>query len=118
MTNQQTNDSLARSIESLGAVEVAPGRYAVPMGGLDKPTSWALATAEQLAAREPMTSMKPQDYPRLPSWWSPERRFAITTGTLETFPDLEMAEAFRDLNYTSLDHIVTASLQTGEEIPA
>jgi hypothetical protein len=60
----------------------------------------------------------------MPFWWSPEQRFAIkyameTKGQLyAVFATAEEATNYRDLNHTSLDRVITADLETGEEIPA
>jgi len=64
----------------------------------------------------------------MPSWWSPEQRFAVRNrdgslkeslrldGSPATFATMEYAH--RSTTYGDRAHIVTASLETGEEIPA
>lgn len=133
-----TNDALARAIEYLGAVEVAPGKYVVAQG-LDR-RNWVVPARAletwwnryHYALGEPTDSCPPpvtavclytDELPVLmPAWWSPEQRFATVYDDPaldpEPTPYATLAEARSATVRTGIRHAITASLETGEEVPA
>jgi hypothetical protein len=89
-------DSLAKAIADLGAVEVAPGRYAFKgVNGYGEPR-WLIGTAEQISDPDDMPIIETV----MPAWWSPSSR--------ETYvwPDGFTVKR------------ITADLSSGEEVPA
>jgi hypothetical protein len=111
---------LQSAIDRLGAVEVAPGRYALDDD--ETPKSWYVATAQGLLWLDSEQRF-PDDDEQVgvvrikPKWWSPERRYAHidyngihrSRGTKEDAERVWMAGPGR---------IVTADLATGAEVPA
>lgn len=126
-----THDALARVIDYLGAVEVAPGRYAVPMGSLGNPPCYQIATATQIAYREVGSACS--FWPKMPQWWTPERQFAWLCWVLDDVsgPN-EMGKLAKREIGTLTDYdgevapliargahadCITVDLSTGEEVP-
>lgn len=124
------SETLRRAIDHLGAIEVAPGRYAYRVErcahGFDDshrscPTAgdqcegtlgrWNVFGAVVYSNRL-CTSFK--DLVEMPAWWSPTRRFAVGVSTKLAFATLEEARAAFDAPHD----VFTASLETGEEVPA
>jgi len=133
--------ALSKAIASLGAVEVAPGRYAVRpdlLGDRWRFTSEqalrVLGSALTLATRDErsITSALWREHSGnlvyAPSWWSPEQRFAwkLTHGSsdVDNRRFESEGEAYHGMHsYTttyargiSVERI-TADLESGEEIP-
>jgi hypothetical protein len=117
---------LARAIEYLGAVEVAPGRYAMTWG-----RRWYVTDAEGveltrlLGAGEMIASIPC----KMPAWWSPENRVMLRCpscqGVISRWPKDDAWKVDRcehcdgiliepDAGYDR----ITADLETGEEVPA
>jgi len=117
----ETNDSLTKAIALLGAVEVAPGRYAwqPPIGGW----TWNICTTEDLLSGWPSRSGEIFGVP-MPSWWSPSHRFAWL-GPVDSLHPADRGDrhlyvsspASRDESVSRYQRI-TASLETGAEVPA
>jgi hypothetical protein len=106
------DDSLARAVEYLGAVEVAPGRYAFRAFG-EGP--WKIA--DHLETWPINENSTPAYRVEMPSWWSPEHR------TTERCPHGKLAaQACRytacGMGENATEWVrITADLATGEEIP-
>lgn len=107
-----TSDSLAKAIAYLGAVEVAPGRYAMTWG-----KRWYVTDAEgveltRLLGGGEMIAHIPTV---MPSWWTPERRFALKFNgkilCVGDKADILQIKGPRDI-------LVTADLETGQEVEA
>ena len=132
MKTPQTNDSLAKAVACLGAVEVAPGQYAVPRGV----NPWACCPTAALAAFDSYPDFSAWyeargDVADAPSWWSPEQRFAWAldrkTGNKREAFDGTQDEGIKALSRLAC-HItnglprgrkrITADLTTGAEVPA
>lgn len=130
----QTN-SLDRAIAYLGAVEVAPGRYALRMqdfwATMDAETTRWLADSCQryLGTRDPnalddtealydaWATLQTRAV-KMPSWWKPERRYAWRING-ETFADYRaLKEAYPRRVPSGSVQRITADLSTGKEIPA
>jgi hypothetical protein len=119
----QTNDSLSKAIAYLGAVEVAPGRIAVPENG-----RWFIMNPHDVLI---IAQDRPDVFTgtsiRMPAWFSPEQRFAwrfIPAGAAVAGNDgagvyTTQAEAERKKLFAD-DRIerITADLETGEEVQA
>ena len=122
-----TTDALARAVESLGAVEVEPGRYALqPEDGKGEPWYTVSTNALSLcgyvpdsvwlAVRRHLTPM--------PSWWTPEQRAIWKVREITDDGNLVRTD-FRDDNlpqerlpYEVWRERITADLITGEEVTA
>lgn len=104
-------DALQRAIETLGAIEVAPGRYAY-QSGIKEPQAWRVTTDELVCE---YGEARLRHGVLMPAWWTPEQRFAViaTNGKTCPAPTRELAKA---ANVGAL--IVTASSETGEEVVA
>lgn len=110
---------LERAFETLGAVQVERGRHAF-MQGIDNrwwvaPTAslarWAtLRDASGYAIDAPTNAR--YDAKLMPSWWTPERRFAVGYSTKLAFATREDAQRAFDARHD----IYTADLSTGEEV--
>lgn len=107
MKTPQTNDSLAKAIAYLGAVEVAPGRYAFRAFG-EGP--WKIA--EHLETWPINENSSPAYRVEMPAWWSPDQRFAWRDAKGFMYFHAERAKA-----YNATERI-TADLETGAEVPA
>ena len=118
MKTPQTNDSLAKAIAYLGAVEVAPGRYAAKIFDSSATGRWHLFPAERLKAIAcDMDDPRVLWWPALrsvemPAWWSPDQRFAWRDAKGFMYFHAERAKA-----YNATERI-TADLTTGAEVPA
>lgn len=113
----QTNDALASAIAALGAVEVAPGRYAIP------PTSdsyWRMAAKDEMELFALSKGVRRiwwrQARLKMPAWWSPERRYYMRRKGETTGVPIRSPEPHKQYQYAF--DIITASLETGEEVPA
>ena len=131
MANQ---DALARAIEYLGAVEVAPrnndeqsGFYAWKDGGLPQ---WRVARGCDIeSAFDGYSFASEPDHVSMPSWWKPDSRFAYRplrnddgTRWLEGpddgyFVKQGTAALLRHGRARGAERI-TADLETGEEVSA
>lgn len=105
---------LADAVKYLGAVEVAPGRYAWEVG-----RQWVTDSAENLAAfgadrtDERGSALLNETPVFMPSWWSPERPYAVRDiNSGKIVPDAVLRGS--PLAYQG----VTADLATGELIAA
>lgn len=110
------NDFLAKAVAALGAVEVAPGRFAFRAFG-EGP--WKIA--EHLETWPINENSSPAYRVEMPAWWSPNQRFAvvyagpITAGQMtRAFASVKEALAYKAF---SDDRIITADLETGAEMP-
>jgi hypothetical protein len=117
MTSYETNanqvkprqGSLQKAIDSLGAVEVAPRRYATRASG-----RWIVTSAEYL--QEAAESGIGPIGASMPEWWKPEQRFAAKTPKVTyRFASLDQA---RELCTLKNPKFITVDLETGEEVPA
>jgi hypothetical protein len=132
-----TTSALSRAIQYLGAVEVAPGRWAFKphkdfqgylvvgsdaLSGIDKRLD-IFGTSEAIAH---FLGTATRSFVRMPAWWTPEKRFALVEAdevalAYETL-DQCIAEKERQralgIPWSSLGSLVTADLTTGEEMPA
>jgi hypothetical protein len=108
MANTQS-DTLQHAIEALGAVEVAPGRYAIIrkyLGGYET-MRWneAKRSFEHLAV--------------MPAWWTPERRYAwrVDGANGESWRIAEDDYRQFGMPRGATSQRITADLETGEEVP-
>lgn len=121
--NDLKNDSLAKAIAYLGAVEVAPGKFTAFKDGRGqwrglKPEAFRV-DPDRMGGRDVY-----YNYCRvyasfaMPAWWSPEQRFAYrsrTTGYV--YPPFTGQGQDPASCYPAFERI-TADLETGEEVPA
>jgi hypothetical protein len=133
----QATDSLARAIEILNAVEVAPGRYAYrddatrryyvsSEADLCRLAGYLDGAADDGATTGDAYSRWCADTlsTEMPSWWSPQQRFAYrATDACEVcagFANQRPMEDPRDAADVPESHWerITADLTTGEEVPA
>jgi hypothetical protein len=110
-----TTDSLKSAIDYLGAVEVAPGRYAFYSQGTKRWYTTTAASVRVIGAGEQFETA-PDPIVGMPQWWTPERRYRFTCGQghafkTETKPAFEYGCAVCG----SLMRGVTADLETGQE---
>ena len=100
--------ALQAAIESVGAVEVAPGFYAQQEPDL----SWHVSTdpvmrgAKLIAWRSSVA---------MPAWWRPNARFAWYAGNRRFTDGCPVVINGKRVKVT---RITTADLATGEEVPA
>lgn len=118
-----TNDSLAKAITYLGAVEVAPEKAAVKHGD-----HWYIAPSSDLDeyanADHRSRAFIAATWKILPAWWSLEQRFAWRN--LDGEHDngeryTSFADARNDAAFDAsrpLTSRITADLDTGAEVPA
>ena len=108
-------DALARALEQIDAVPVAPGYHAYCIGSM---TSWRVFRDSLLEGElngGPATMVKLEAASRaLPSWWSPERREVLHYARCGHYGPVGTTSCCGN-HYAER---VTASLETGEEIPA
>ena len=107
-----SDTKLASAIDLLEAVEVASGRYAYEGDG-----HWFIATAESLIRCQIDDEFGLDEHSTaMPSWWSPEQRFAWRCDDCgeicETQDDLARVCTTQSVSR------ITADLNTGQEIPA
>ena len=115
------SDALKRALEYLGAVEVAPGRYAAKLG-----ERWHTFTESRLTERVRDGWRTHGNYQPMPSWWTPEQRFAWRvkgSNVRLVCADLNSAMKARENPLGGLERFahnyyehITASLETGAEI--
>lgn len=129
--------ALQAAISALGAVEVAPGRYAWQMqSAAQSPLGyysygephWVTGDGAALYAVHAQGGSV-RTVP-LPQWWTPERRFAMRQrerngeGALWTGATREEMQALKNRfdvptgAKAATNRVITADLNTGEEIPA
>ena len=126
MKTPQTNDSLAKAIAYIGAVEVAPGRYAFRAFG-EGP--WKIA--EHLETWPINENSSPAYRVEMPAWWSPNQRFAwretqsAYRGAVKDKEGGLVLIASPDFDADNVTRLrpphwrrITASLQDGSEVPA
>jgi hypothetical protein len=119
-----STDALARAIDGLKLVEVAPGRYAYP-GPIDKSGKQAFTLCSLRLEGDGEYHVVANVRVRA-SWWTPEEQFAIISRSYigkpnrlwDTFKSKDEAQAICDLNYSGNEIVVTANLETGEEVAA
>lgn len=121
--------ALAKAIAYLGAVEVAQAGDKTAGGSIAKTTIYAAkspTSGTYLCTDAPGlvamvdASAKPTDYAEMPSWWTPESRFAWRCGSI-AFETENAARLYRRDLWPELDFPVTritADLETGAEVPA
>ena len=131
--------ALASAVAYLGAVEVAPGRYAFPSKVAPR---WFTCDLANIALCEPAAGVyfapidkgdsffgcKLTPCVLMPPWWRPDSRFAwrVVRRPLNKQPrvlfTVRTEEEARRLAHSSdnLRHVerITADLNTGEEVPA
>ena len=112
----RSTDSLTKAIAYLGAVEVAPGRYAFRISG----QNWFVSTTNALeyyfagfaSDGERLEYLQARcETARMPIWWTPDQRFAwrsIVDGSFWKDPG----------NDTNVRERIAADLETGAEVPA
>lgn len=132
IAQDRATNALQRAIDYLGAVKVAPGRYAYRS---DDVKSWCIATAAMLEnlseakqGRGPRPNLKPFCDAIMPPWWSPEARFAwriagngpnvTKADRADRFGSERAAKAEAHFIGGAAVERITADLETGEEIPA
>lgn len=130
------NAALAKAMQYLGAVEVAPGWYAF-QGSWPNEKRWFVTDETQIIDRlgrildkgyTPTTSWCYENFMghMMPTWWSPEQRFASfdggklkATGSTKAAATLCDTSAEAPVYGAPLPYrVVTADLTTGEEVPA
>ena len=125
------SDSLSRAISYLGAVEVADADGKPWYAWQPEKDCWMLATSfelEQLAEKlddEDDDNPPPLPGVEMPLWWTPEQRFGYhvidpegtITYTGAWITDEPMLESRERADGWRVQRI-TASLETGKEIPA
>jgi hypothetical protein len=120
-TERANADALANAIEHLGAVEVAPGRYARREAPVVPYEIISEAILRQYAP-EAIATFGHRDRQfcgivTMPPWWTPEQRFAWRTSDgRRVVPDASQRTpgTMRKLGWER----ITADLQTGAEVPA
>ena len=119
----EPNDTLTRAIEYLGAVEVAPGRYAWQPNG-DEWRVWRVVDAETLLDLAAWVGLDPfRCGHAMPTWWSPERRLAwrLVGDPTDTRYETKQ-DALADLRgigaIGATIERITADLNTGDEVSA
>ena len=116
--------ALASAVACLGAVEVAPGRYAFADGwtGCGDGKRWLLVSSEGLAClpRTGYHAWRSKWTKPAPSWWTPDSRFAWRVhGVSSPFVDRAEAERIaRSYGHRTPPYRITADLETGEEVLA
>ena len=127
----KTNDPLASAVAYLGAVEVAPGRYAFPSKVAPR---WFTCDLANIALCEPAAGVyfapidkgdsffgcKLTPCVLMPPWWRPDSRFAWRVhGVSSPFVDRAEAERIaRSYGHRTPPYRITADLETGEEVLA
>ncbi len=108
-----TKDALARAIAYLGAVEVAPDKFAVktPGGRYRVFSATNLLLLPQSHDTDSGSGVPWMRGPLMPPLWTPERRFAWRYHDGETVPYID---GFDDDSGAR----ITADLNTGKEVPA
>lgn len=118
VSEQENASALDRAIAYLGAVQVADPdpAHTSPLYAYRDPAGsgrYAVMSADYLLLAhdtdDPLVLM--------PHWWTPERRYAVRSGSLPDIVHVTMA-AKGDARMPAPAYIVTADLETGEEIPA
>ena len=110
-------DDLARAIERTKAVRLSESRFAIPE--LTRLGGWH-TTSEEGVIRSAFDEDAPDAlYVEMPSWWSPERRYAVIaaqrSGGGVTVPVVSKETALA-AGVGAL--VVTANIETGEEVLA
>ena len=123
-----TNDSLAKAIAHLGAVEVAPGRYAWHTKRFPYTSgAWLTANSDYLLeVSYDGVEIHEKFATLMPEWWTPGQRFASfdgdtlkATGSSKTAATLCDTRAEAPIYGAPLPYrLITADLETGAEVPA
>jgi hypothetical protein len=129
-----TNDSLAKAIAYLGAVEVGVGestgvpRYAFTFGSHGRYMTAARSTVLAWWAShdyQPPTNGSTPCGVLMPDWWSPEQKFALKKDTgdiVRTFADIEAARVSRSSaivgTYGIVSYYVVTADLAGAEVLA
>jgi hypothetical protein len=126
-----TTDSLKSAISYLGAVEVAPGRYAwrpavlVPAPyfvadaqGVERAHAFVVQNgAHALHFPHMLPAAARDNAAQMPKWWTPERRYRFTCGVGHAFnTQTKPACEYGCAVCGSLMRGVTADLETGQEV--
>ena len=113
MSNQTDTSALERALDYLGAVEVAPGRYAYQRDSrylVASTTDMVMMGAGSLSLGRVM-----------PAWWRPERREAwrmTCDGGHVGARDASERFAAWPAEHLTCSERITADLETGDEVPA
>jgi hypothetical protein len=127
----ETSEALAKAVQYLGAVEVAPGRYAFPartttkaLEGTTKREAWHVTDANGvIGIIVHAKALSEAGAVAMPAWWSPEKRFAWRTNW-EGFSERTQALRFKSRGdaerYIEGGDVerITADLETGDEVQA
>lgn len=103
-------DNLQSAISYLGAVEVAPGRYA--FRDKQRDNIYMVVTEAMLSAH--CSSWRNGHW--MPSWWTPEHRYASVDDDGNYSAGTH--DFCRYLTQVGGGRTITADLETGEEVPA
>jgi hypothetical protein len=119
------NDPLTKAIALIGAVEVAPGRYAFPARTITRqPQNTVTYEAWHVADKRALieiivhaAALSTVGAVEMPSWWSPEHRAVWRSGARLSFTTEKPAD---NRAWESGPPWIrfTASLETGAEVPA
>ena len=111
---QTDTDALQQAIDQTDAVLVAFNRYAYRIGSMPNYricSGHVLANSEKWRVRYPGVDM--------PSWWTPERRFAWRYAAQSPANERDSAmHAESTPRFICSAHWFTADLETGEEVSA
>ena len=124
-----TQNQFSKAIEYLGAVEVAPGRYAyqqnpsAPWRTFDSDALCNLALNLGPGGKGYGPWAFTLEYAEMPAWWTPEQQFAWAfeyndCGTIRRAPGRFTDQT--DAYFAGVGRVVklTADLTTGAEVPA
>jgi len=104
-------DSLARAIDYLGAVEVAPGLYAYKPANHNR---WYTENAGDLMVH--LQGRRTPSRTMMPAWWTPEHRFVWRSGCQVTFD--AAGPSVKQWDRGGPPWILySADLETGTEVP-
>ena len=122
------NPTLSRAIAYLGAVEVAPGRYAYKQRDyIGEPGTYVVANAWTIRevpiaegnSKQAAQALALTHTVQMPRWWTPERRFAVRLqGDILGVYMRAGTSAARALECSLHAEAITVDLATGKEIPA
>jgi len=134
-----TQNQFSKAIEYLGAVEVAPGRYAYLRKHVDQPYSKVGSDLNKYAGRwfvMDTDKSEPRSDRMMPAWWSPEQGEAFrfkgaglpASEYAMRFHTFDEASAFNIQQHGSNEYDlregrliierIEADLETGAEVPA
>lgn len=117
------NDSLQKAIAYLDAVEVAPRKWAIQVDrGDGVKERWVIVGRNTLETMRRYGFNTTRTGVLMPSWWTPESRFAWRVEMPSGKFYIEHNKPPKDAQYGKLRPpyiiCVTADLETGEEVPA